>query len=61
MFKVKQNYVILGSMLVKEMIDLTVQRDLAQSQVQDLPQLVGDEGHSMTRRITESVVIHHFV
>ncbi|CAL5328140.1 unnamed protein product [Camellia sinensis] len=35
--------------LEKEMIDLTVQRDLAQSQVQDLLQLVGDEGHSMTR------------
>ncbi|CAL5376285.1 unnamed protein product [Camellia sinensis] len=35
--------------LEKEMIDLTVQRDLAQCQVQDLPQLVGDEGHSMTR------------
>ncbi|CAL5376241.1 unnamed protein product [Camellia sinensis] len=34
--------------LEKEMIDLTVQRDLAQSQVQDLLQLVGDEGHSMT-------------
>ncbi|KAF5956821.1 hypothetical protein HYC85_004046 [Camellia sinensis] len=35
--------------LEKEMIDLTVQRDLAQCQVQDLLQLVGDEGHSMTR------------
>ncbi|THG07451.1 hypothetical protein TEA_021793 [Camellia sinensis var. sinensis] len=34
--------------LEKEMIDLTVQRDLAQCQVQDLLQLVGDEGHSMT-------------
>ncbi|KAL7223839.1 hypothetical protein ACSBR1_025316 [Camellia fascicularis] len=34
--------------LEKEMIDLTVQRDLAQSQVQDLLQLVRDEGHSMT-------------
>ncbi|GMP35736.1 hypothetical protein CsSME_00008075 [Camellia sinensis var. sinensis] len=28
MFKVKQNYVVLGCMLEKEMIDLTVQRDL---------------------------------
>ncbi|CAL5328113.1 unnamed protein product [Camellia sinensis] len=35
--------------LEKEMIDLTVQRDLAKSQVQDLLQLVGDEEHSMTR------------
>ncbi|THG12602.1 hypothetical protein TEA_008421 [Camellia sinensis var. sinensis] len=35
--------------LEKEMIDVTVQRDLAQCQVQDLLQLVGDEGHSMTR------------
>ncbi|CAL5374529.1 unnamed protein product [Camellia sinensis] len=35
--------------LEKEMIDLTVQRDLAQCQVQDLLQLVGDEGHSTTR------------
>ncbi|GMP35746.1 hypothetical protein CsSME_00008082 [Camellia sinensis var. sinensis] len=49
MFKVKQNYVVLGCMLEKEMIDLTVQRDLAKSQVQDLLQLVGDEEHSMTR------------
>ncbi|GMP35773.1 hypothetical protein CsSME_00008098 [Camellia sinensis var. sinensis] len=49
MFKVKQNYVILGSMPEKEMIDLTIQRDLTQFQVQDLLQLVGDEGHSMTR------------
>ncbi|CAL5376230.1 unnamed protein product [Camellia sinensis] len=31
------------------MIDLTVQRDLAKSQVPDLLQLVGDEEHSMTR------------
>ncbi|KAI8019245.1 hypothetical protein LOK49_LG04G00760 [Camellia lanceoleosa] len=31
------------------MIDLTIQQDLAQSQVQDLLQLVGDEEHSMTR------------
>ncbi|CAL5376220.1 unnamed protein product [Camellia sinensis] len=36
-------------MLEKEMIDLTVQRDLAKSQVPDLLQLVGDEEHSMTR------------
>ncbi|CAL5328158.1 unnamed protein product [Camellia sinensis] len=35
--------------LEKELIDLTVQRDLAQCQVQDLLQLVGDEGHSMTQ------------
>ncbi|CAL5376248.1 unnamed protein product [Camellia sinensis] len=35
--------------LEKEMIDLTVQRDLAKSQVQDLLQLLGDEEHSMTR------------
>ncbi|KAI8020583.1 Kinesin-like protein KIN-7G [Camellia lanceoleosa] len=35
--------------LEKEMIDLTIQRDLAQCQVQDLLQLVGNEGHSMTR------------
>ncbi|CAL5374551.1 unnamed protein product [Camellia sinensis] len=40
--------------LEKEMIDLTVQRDLAQSQVQDLLQLVGDEGHSMTRVLITS-------
>ncbi|GMP36215.1 hypothetical protein CsSME_00008417 [Camellia sinensis var. sinensis] len=31
------------------MIDLTVQRDLDQSHVQDLLQLVGDEEHSMTQ------------
>ncbi|KAI8019764.1 Kinesin-like protein KIN-7F [Camellia lanceoleosa] len=45
--------------LEKEMIDLTVQRDLAQSQVQDLLQLVGDEEHLMTR--TEQITDQEFV
>ncbi|KAL6959970.1 hypothetical protein U1Q18_040119 [Sarracenia purpurea var. burkii] len=33
--------------LEKEIIDLTLQRDVAQSQVQDLVRLVGDDGDSM--------------